>query len=78
MKAIDVLNDFLKLSAFGEASQAPTNNVPTSNIVDAPIISGQPPVRPTIISNSPTTTTGGQPAVPSLKPATDPKNFKVK
>ena len=78
MKALDVLNDFLKLSAFGEAPQAPVNNAPASNMVEAPIMSGQPPIRPTIVSNSPSTVVGSKPAVPALKPATDPKNFKLK
>jgi hypothetical protein len=78
MKALDVLNDFLKLSAFGEAPQVPTNSAPTSNMVEAPIMSGQPPIRPTIASNSPVAVAESRPATQPLKPATDLKNFKIK
>jgi hypothetical protein len=78
MKALDVLNDFLKLSAFGEAPQTPASSAPASNMVEAPIMSGQPPIRPTIASNSPAAVAESRPVAQSLKPATDLKNFKIK
>jgi hypothetical protein len=78
MKAADVLIDFLKYAGFGDMQPPAESNVAKSNLIDSPIISGQPPRRPTIVATSPINPGGNVPATAPVKPATNPHNFKIK
>ena len=78
MNDTNILEDFLKYAAFGEMQQPIESGAVKSNLADYPVASGQPPVRPTLITTTPVNPAGNTPAVAPVKPATNPNNFKIK
>ena len=78
MKAIEVLEDFLKHSSFGEMQQPTESNAVKNNLAYAPVVSGQPSPKPTIVATAPANLSGNIPAMAPIVPSTNPKNFKLK